>query len=117
MKRTPSAEAAQLGEPSYVWRSGQERRLQLIRKYVPLEGRWILDVGCGIGTYCRRFRDYSPHGVAMTKQVLWASLEVGSLAAAIDLENRNQLLVRLTTNNLQEAITARRDGRKPRYED
>jgi SAM-dependent methyltransferase len=61
VKRSPSAEAATLGEPSYVWRSGQERRLQLIRAYVPLEDRWILDVGCGIGTYVRRFRDFSPH--------------------------------------------------------
>jgi len=61
VKRAPSADAARLGEPSYVWRSGQERRLQLIRRYVPLEDRWILDVGCGIGTYVRRFREYSTH--------------------------------------------------------
>ena len=58
VKRAPSADAARLGEPSYVWRSGQERRLQLIRRYIPLEGRRILDVGCGIGTYVRRFRDF-----------------------------------------------------------
>jgi SAM-dependent methyltransferase len=61
IKRAPSVDAARLGEPSYVWRSGQERRLQLIRRYVELEDRWILDVGCGIGTYVRRFRDFSPH--------------------------------------------------------
>src|SRR5204863_9492984 len=23
--------------------------------------RWILDVGCGIGTWMRHFRDFSPH--------------------------------------------------------
>ena len=61
VKRTPSDDAATLGEPSYVWRSGQERRLELIRRFVPLEGKWILDVGCGIGTYVKRFRDFSPH--------------------------------------------------------
>jgi len=44
----------------------------------------------------------------VTKKILWSSLEIGSLEAAIDLENRNQLLVRLTTQNLQEAINARR---------
>jgi len=60
---------------------------------------------------------WSPHGVAMTKKVLWSNLETGSLGAAIDLENRNQLLVRLTTQNLQEAITARRQRRPPRFED
>jgi enoyl-CoA hydratase len=53
----------------------------------------------------------------MTKQVLWSNLEVGSLEAAIDLENRNQLLVRLTTDNLNEAIRARREKRKPIFRD
>jgi enoyl-CoA hydratase len=60
---------------------------------------------------------WSPHGLAMTKKVLWSNLESGSLEAAIDLENRNQLLVRLTTQNLQEAITARKQKRHPRFED
>lgn len=60
---------------------------------------------------------YSPHGLAMTKKVLWSSLETGSLTAAIDLENRNQLLVRLTTQNLEEAIRARKQKRKPKYQD
>jgi len=60
---------------------------------------------------------YSPHGLAMTKKVLWSNLEAGSLTNAIDLENRNQLLVRLTTQNLEEAIRARKGKRKPRYED
>ncbi len=60
---------------------------------------------------------YSPHGLAMTKRVLRANLEAPSLAAAMDLENRNQLLVRLTTENLQEAIAARKEGRKPHYRD
>ncbi|HEY2773223.1 MAG TPA: enoyl-CoA hydratase-related protein [Candidatus Binatia bacterium] len=60
---------------------------------------------------------FSAHGLAMTKEVLWSNLEAGSLKAAIDLENRNQLLVRMTTQNLDEAIRARRDGRPPVYED
>jgi enoyl-CoA hydratase len=60
---------------------------------------------------------HSPHGVAMTKRVLWSNLETGSLHAAMDLEARNQLLVRMTTQNLDEAIRARREGRKPTYAD
>ncbi|RIL02376.1 MAG: enoyl-CoA hydratase [Proteobacteria bacterium] len=60
---------------------------------------------------------HSPHGVAMTKRVLWSNLETGSLHAAMDLEARNQLLVRMTTNNLDEAIRARREGRKPSFSD
>jgi enoyl-CoA hydratase len=64
-----------------------------------------------------RMAELSAHGLAMTKKVLWSNLEVGSLEAAIDLESRNQLLVRLTTQNLDEAIRARREGRKPTFED
>lgn len=48
-----------LGNPSYVWRFGQERRLEMIRRYIPLEGARLLDVGCGQGAYVRRFRDFS----------------------------------------------------------
>lgn len=53
--------AIKLGHPSYVWRFGQERRLELIDRHAPLEGRTILDAGCGIGTYVRAFRRFSPH--------------------------------------------------------
>ncbi len=49
------------GHASYVWRFGQDRRLDLIRRYVELEGRWILDVGCGIGTYVEKFGRFSDH--------------------------------------------------------
>src|SRR5438094_2705729 len=48
-----------LGHPSYVWRRGQDRRLDLIRRYVRLEQRRILDVGCGLGMYVTRFRQFS----------------------------------------------------------
>ena len=47
------------GRPSYSWRYGQDRRLEMVRRYVDLDGARILDVGCGIGTYVRRFRQYS----------------------------------------------------------
>jgi enoyl-CoA hydratase len=60
---------------------------------------------------------FSAHGVSMTKKILWSSLEIASLEAAIDAENRNQLLVRMTTENLAEAIRARREKRTPIYQD
>jgi SAM-dependent methyltransferase len=55
----PEAKAIRLGHPSYVWRRGQDRRLDLIRQYVPLEDRRILDVGCGLGMYVRQIRQFS----------------------------------------------------------
>lgn len=47
--------AALRGEPSYVWRAGQERRLQMIREAAGtrIHGR-VLDNGCGVGAYLLR---------------------------------------------------------------
>ena len=53
-----SEQAAARGEPSYVWRSGQERRLNMIRDWADLHGR-ILDNGCGLGAYLNAFAPYS----------------------------------------------------------
>ncbi|MGB2757938.1 MAG: enoyl-CoA hydratase-related protein [Acidimicrobiia bacterium] len=58
----------------------------------------------------------SPYGLAMTKDLLWANLEVGSLAAAIELEDRNQLMLGFT-NNLPEAIRAFGEERAPSFTD
>ncbi|HEY62987.1 MAG TPA: class I SAM-dependent methyltransferase [Caldilineae bacterium] len=52
--------AATLGHPSYVWRFGQDRRLDLIRRWAPLEGKRVLDVGCGLGMYMRKMRTFTP---------------------------------------------------------
>jgi len=63
-----------------------------------------------------RMCDFSPYGLQMTKRVCWANLENTSLLAAIDLEDRSQLLLG-NTDNLVECIRARKEGRKPVYED
>ncbi|MBN1680943.1 MAG: class I SAM-dependent methyltransferase [Anaerolineae bacterium] len=58
----PSDLAALRGEPSYVWREGQERRLQMIARAVHLENAVILEAGSGLGAYSRQFRRrFSPH--------------------------------------------------------
>ena len=54
-----------LGHPSYVWRFGQERRLEMIRRFVPLEGAYVLDIGCGLGAYVRRFGGFTSHAFGM----------------------------------------------------
>jgi enoyl-CoA hydratase len=59
---------------------------------------------------------FSAFGLQMTKKVCWANLETASLTAAIDLEDRNQLLLG-NTENLVECIRARRENRKPVYTD
>jgi SAM-dependent methyltransferase len=54
-----------LGNPSYVWRFGQERRLDMIRRYVALEDSRVLDIGCGLGAYVRRFSDFTSTAYGM----------------------------------------------------
>ena len=41
----------------------------------------------------------SPFGVWMTKEVAWSNLEIGSLRAGIDLENRNQIMSSMTEDS------------------
>jgi enoyl-CoA hydratase len=56
----------------------------------------------------------SPWGVRMTKEVMWSQLEVASLQAGIDLENRTQVLSSLT-GDMQEAIRAFIEKRSPDF--
>jgi SAM-dependent methyltransferase len=59
---THSDKAASRGEPSYVWRSGQERRLQMIAAQLDLTNKRILEAGCGLGTYASQIRRrFSPN--------------------------------------------------------
>jgi SAM-dependent methyltransferase len=77
--------AITLGHPSYVWRFGQDRRLDLMRRHAPLDGRRILDVGCGLGMYVRRFRAFSAevYGVDVdSDKVIQASRELPNLQVA-----------------------------------
>ena len=56
----------------------------------------------------------SPWGVRMTKEVMWSQLEVGSLQAGIDLENRTQILSSFT-GDMREAVAAFLEKRPPRF--
>lgn len=63
-----------------------------------------------------RMCGYSPYGLAMTKDVLWVNLENPSLEAAVEIEDRNQLMLGFT-ENLTEAMRAFAEGRDPVYTD
>lgn len=84
---TPTADSrTTLGHPSYIWTDGLERRLQLLRGHVPLEGKRILDIGCGIGTFVNRLREFSPqvYGVDIdTERVTQGAQRLPSLGLAV----------------------------------
>ena len=84
-------------------------RIGLVARVVPDEGL----LGAALDT-ADLIASHSPFGVWMTKEVMWANLEVGSLSAGIDLENRTQVLALLTDDH-REAVAAFLDKRTPVY--
>lgn len=89
----------------------EAERMGLVSRVVPDESLMLTAMEMARGI-CR----HSPHGAAMTKETCWANLEIPGFQAAIDLENRNQILLGMTTN-LEEAKRARKEKRKPVYKD
>ena len=86
-------------------------RMGLVSRIVPADD--LLDASLEIATQMAR---YSAYGLAMTKSTIWANLEISSLAASQELEDRNQLMLGFTSN-LPEAMSAFAEGRDPVYTD
>jgi len=55
---------AERGVPSLVWRAGQDRRLEMIRKWGRTQNASILVDGCGMGQYAIHLLEDSPHVIA-----------------------------------------------------
>lgn len=86
-------------------------RMGLVSRVVP-HGQ-VLDEALEMAASMSR---YSHHGLEATKSTLWTELEISSLDAAIEFEDRNQLMAGFT-DNLPEAIRAFDSGRQPVYLD
>lgn len=89
-RRVEAEEAERIGIVSEVADDPVARALELA------------DVICG----------YSPFGVVMTKEVMWANLDAASLEQAIHLENRTQILAS-TGGEIAEAALAFMEKRDP----
>ncbi|MEV4672574.1 MULTISPECIES: enoyl-CoA hydratase/isomerase family protein [Actinomadura] len=86
-------------------------RIGLVTRVVP-DGDLL---GSALET-ARAIRANSPMGVRMTKEVMWSQLEIGSLQAGIDLENRTQILTSFTADH-GEAAAAFLARRPPLFHD
>ena len=64
-----------------------------------------------------RINGFSQLGVELSKQMLWAGMDAGSLHSHMNHEGHAQLFVRMTTKNFEEAIKARKEGRAPDFKD
>jgi enoyl-CoA hydratase len=80
--------------------AAEAERIGLVSETV--DGRRLLPRALELA---RLICEHSPFGVWLTKRGAWANLEAGSLQAAIELENRTQMLAR-TTGDLSRAAKA-----------
>jgi len=86
-------------------------RIGLVSRVVP-DGE-VVDAALAIA---EEIAGNSPMGVRMTKEVMWSQLEIGSLQAGIDLENRTQILTSFT-EDAGEAVAAFVEKRPPAFGD
>jgi len=92
--------------------AAEAERVGLVSRTVP--GDALLETCYELA---ERIIGFSHVGVESTKRLLWAGLDAASLSAHMDHEGYAQLYVRLTTQNFEEAVRARREKRKPEYRD
>lgn len=86
--------------------AAEAREIGLVIDVVPGDG--LLDAAYA---KAREIMANAPASVALTKQGMWASLEIPSLRAAIDFENRQQVVTALTDDarEAQAAFLGKRD--------
>jgi enoyl-CoA hydratase len=84
-------------------------RIGLVNRVVAPED--LLATAIEVG---REISSNSPFGVRLTKQVLQTNVDAPSLEAALELENRNQVLA-TRTEDMREAYSAFRERRPPTF--
>jgi enoyl-CoA hydratase len=84
-------------------------RIGLVIDVVPDDG--LLDAAYAKADEIMR---NTPFGVALTKEGMWSALEIPGQQAAIDLENRQQIMASATADRA-EALAAFLEKRAPHY--
>lgn len=104
-----------LGRAAEIMLTGRQieasyaERIGLVNTVV--EPERLLDEALGVA---EEITANSPFGVRLTKQVLQANVDAPSLQAALELENRNQVLA-TRTEDMAEALAAFLEKRRPRF--
>lgn len=90
----------------------EAERIGLVSRLVPADR--LLAECYTIG---ERIAGFSQPGIELTKRTLWSGMDAGSLAAHMNAEGLGQLMIRLMTENFEEATQARKEGRAPMFRD
>lgn len=65
----------------------------------------------------QRIATFSQPGTELTKRTLVTGMEASSLEGHMQAEGLGQLYLRILTDNFEEAVLARKEGRAPRFRD
>ena len=104
------ARAQELMLTGRVFDSAEAYRIGLLVDVVPDEH--LLDAAL---TKAEEIMRNTPFGIALTKEAMWTALEIPGMQAAIDLENRQQILSS-HTDDAREAMRAFVEKRSPEFE-
>lgn len=92
--------------------AAEAERIGLVSRVIASDE--VVSAAVEVGT---RIAGWSRPGVELTKRTLWSGLDSGSLAQHMNQEGLGQLYVRLLTENFEEAVAARHEGRDPVFRD
>jgi enoyl-CoA hydratase/carnithine racemase len=87
----------------------EAQRIGLVNQVVPADS--LLDEARAMA---QRIAANSPGGVQLSKRAMQANLEIGSYAAALELENRGQALL-TRGDDMPEALAAFKEKREPQF--
>jgi enoyl-CoA hydratase len=92
--------------------AAEAERIGIVSQVV--DGPTLLDTCVAIAD---QIAGWSRPGIELTKRTLRSSMEATSLEGHMQAEGLGQLFVRLMTGNFEEAVAARKEGRRPSFKD
>ena len=104
-----AARAQELMLTGRIFDADEAARIGLVVDVVPAEA--LLDAAYAKADEIMK---NTPFGVALTKEGMWSALEIPGMQAAIDMENRQQIMASATADHV-EAMKAFLEKRPPTY--
>jgi enoyl-CoA hydratase len=105
-----AARAQELMLTGRLFDADEALRIGLVTEVVPQEA--LLEAAL---TKAEEIKLNTPLGVALTKEGMWSALEIPGLQAAIDLENRQQIMASFS-DDAKETRRAKVEGRPAKYQ-